>query len=220
MIDKYVLYPESIYLVKEDRIQDGTVTSLDSLKNDATAYAVPRRAEEGVTLNFNESGVDVRERDKSGKLVHIDHFNTEFGMSFTINLGRFDFRIEALLRGQHPDTVKEDYVASLEAADDSTVTGLEFVRTIMRDKFTWLFEMPEEKSTGKRLYYYIPKATRESADREKVLNVQQISSPITFRALALDDDLSPDPVLAHQAVYSGVTHTDLAFAFYGKVDES
>lgn len=220
MVEKHVLYPEKIYLVKEDRIQDGTIATLAALKEDASVYLVPRRGEEGVTFNISEAGIDIRERAANGSLVHLDKKRTEFGMTFTINMGRWDFNIEALLRGAHPDIVEEDHVASIETADDATVKGLAFLQSINTEKFTALFECAEEPSTGKRLYYYVPKITREFGDREHVLNVQQISSPLPFRALALDDDLSPDPVTAHQEIYNKVTHTDLFFPFYGSIDGS
>lgn len=220
MIEKHVIYPENIYLIKEDRIQDGSVDTLKKLKEDAAVYKVPRRGEEGVTFNFNQAGTDVRERAKNGALVHIKTFQTEFGLTFTINLGRWDFNIEALLRGDHPDIVKEDHVASIEGADDATVKGLEFVQSILKEEFTVLFEMAEEPDSGDRLYCYIPKSSRDYGDRETVLNVAQISSPLTYRALALDDDLDPDPVTAHQEIYSKVTHTDLAFFFFGQIDGS
>lgn len=220
MIEKHVIYPENIYLIKEDRIQDGSVDTLKKLKEDAAVYKVPRRGEEGVTFNFNQAGTDVRERAKNGALVHIKTFQTEFGLTFTINLGRWDFNIEALLRGDHPEIVKEDHVASIEGADDATVKGLEFVQSILKEEFTVLFEMAEEPDSGDRLYCYIPKSSRDYGDRETVLNVAQISSPLTYRALALDDDLDPDPVTAHQEIYSKVTHTDLAFFFFGQIDGS
>ena len=220
MVQKHILYPEKIFLVKEDRVQDGSIATLAALMADASAYAIPRRGEEGVTFNFSESGVDVRERAPSGVMVHLNNFRTEFGVTFTINLGRWDFNIEALLRGDHPENVKVDYDGSIDAANDATVTGLQFVQTILRDEFTFLFVMPEEPTTGKRLYYYIPRAVRNPGDREQVLNVAQVTSQLSFRALALDDEITPDPRTAHRAIYAGVTHTDLAFAFYGKPDGS
>lgn len=218
-MEPFVIYPKSIYLVKESRVQDGTVATLAALKTDQSVYAVPRKGEEGVMLNYTEEGLTIRERSSSGVMLDVKNFRTSFGLTITINLGRWDFNIEALLRGDHPENVETDHTASIAGANDSTaVTGIAFVQSILKDEFTMLCEMNEDPASGETLYFYVPKATRNFGDREMSMNVNQVSSPLSFRALALDEDVSPSQVVAHQAIYNNVTADELGFFFKGKPD--
>lgn len=218
-MEPFVLYPSKIYLVKEDRVQDGTVTTLDSLKADASVYAIPRKGEEGVTLNWGEEGFMARERSSSGVMLDMKNFRSSQTLTFTINLARWTFEIESLLRGQHIDTVESDHTASIAASDDATaIKGIALANGILLQEFTILFEMLADPSSDETLYMYVPKATRDIGDREQVLNAAQIASPMPFRALALDDSVSPSQVTAHQAIYSDVTADGLGFFFKGKVD--
>lgn len=217
MQKKRVLYPEKIYLIDHTRIQDGTADTIAAIKADANVFLVPRRGEEGVTFNRTGEALDLRERAENGKMVTIDQLDVEAGQTFSINLGRWSFEIEAIKRGRLSGDVEEDHTASIEAAQDATVKGLKLEQTLEQSKMAALFQMPADKASGDTLYFYVPKCQRNVADAEQTLNVEQQSNVLNMICLALEE-ADPDEVTPHQAIYDNVNAYDLGFWFEGQVD--
>lgn len=217
MQKKRVLYPERIYLVDHSRIQDGTVNTIATLKADANVFLVPRRGEEGVTFSRSGEALNIRERAENGKMVTVDQLDTEAGQTFSINLGRWSFEIEALKRGRLAGDVEEDHKASIDASEDATVKGIKLEQTLEQSKMAALFQMPVDKQTGETLYFYVPKCQRNVADAEQTINVEQQSNVLNMICLALEES-DPDEVTPHQAIYDNVNAYDLGFWFEGSID--
>lgn len=208
-MEKFLIYPKRILMVDHTRVIDGTVDTIAKFATDASAYVVPRRADAGVTLNIQESGIDIQERSESGSLVRIKNYRNSFGASFTINLGRWDFNIEALLRGKAKTDVEVNHKASVVADADTTVTGIDVANAMDVSEFAVIFEMPADSATGKVLRYYFPKVSRTLGDREQSMTVAQQSNQITMSALAL----SAAEVTAHRDIYDKVTEDGLYYPF-------
>lgn len=212
------IHPSKIALVPFDRILDGTVTTLDDIKTDTEAWLLPQRIEDGVTLNFSGDQEDYEEQGESGVLVLKDSVNMRRGLEFTINLGRWHFKIEQVLRGGKSEDVKSDQTLSIEGADDATgVEGLGIPSTVTTQKFAVLFEMPANKSDGNTLYMLIPKAGISVDDREQNLTHPQQTPALTFKAYGLETS-DPDELTPVQDIYSEATDDGLIFPVEGAPD--
>lgn len=212
MAKKFVIYPEKIALVDHSRILDGTVNYLDAFETDASAYLVPRRVEDGVTINYTGEAVDIEEQAENGLLVLVDTFKKRFGVNFTINVGQWTFELEALARGQQKSDVNaaHNVQKGIPPAAKVATTGIDFAASILTEKYAALFIMPPNKDDGKRLYLYMPKISQNFQDREHALSVNQQQVGLTMKALALQTS-DPDELTPHQAIYTEVTAQDLLF---------
>lgn len=206
----HVIYPSKIYFVDHSRIQDGTVDSFHELKVDPTCYLVPRRGQEGVIINRTEEPTPIQERSESGLLVTSKILKNTTGANFVINLGRWDLKIEALMTGGSANNVKDDTKVMIQSSVSTDVRAIDYKPSIFNSEFAVLFEMLEDKTSGIKLYCFMPKVTRNIGDREMGLNNQQIASQLSFVCLALSPE-SPDEVGPAKDIFSEVTEDGLIY---------
>lgn len=214
----YKIHPTKIALVQFSRVQDGTVATLDAIKNDTAAWLFPRRVEDGITLNITGETEDYEGQGSSGVLVPLDSIIKRKGVEFTINLSHWTFSVEQLARGGKTADVATDHTASISANDDATsIEGLGNPTKLETEKFTLLIEMPANKSDSKVLYLLMPKVGITFGDREMSLNHAQQNPSLTFRCYGLET-ADPDELTPVQSIYTEATDDGLLFPIEGKTD--
>lgn len=209
------VHPKNIYLADHESVVDGTISTLALLKQHATAFLVPSRTQDDVTVHYSGEDVDYQEQGSSGMLVLSDRVSMSKGTGFTVNMGRWSFEIAAMREGQNQAAVETDHQAGIDGPADSTaVKGIAPKATVLKKKFAALIEMPANPDDGKVLYILLPKVVAALNDYEQQLNHSQQNPALRFDATLLETA----EVTNYQALYNKVTDDGLCYWFEGKAD--